>query len=140
MGEITLYTNLNIDREKDFSIENLVKSDNTQAFFDFDKNEILDSENADIYFFVDCGTDCFNSIFSINNAKSARIGEKEPKLQGCLEALQEKNNIITSPIPGNYSCIKTNSGNIVQILPLRNEAKYRNAKLVFQYTIWYQGQ
>ncbi|MHC1783476.1 MAG: hypothetical protein AB9891_12120 [Anaerolineaceae bacterium] len=138
-GEITLYTNGNLQQEKLFPIENLVNSDNKLAFFDFDQGEINNSKNTDIYLMVDCGSDCFNHIINLNNTKSVEVGEKEPGLSGCQIAMQGKKLGVTLLTPSNYSCIETNSGNIVQFLPIHNEARWKNAILTFQYTIWHQN-
>jgi hypothetical protein len=137
--EITLLSNFDPNREHGFTLEGLVNPANTQAFFDFDKGEITNTDNADIYLDVSCGTNCFNGIININGAKSVEIGEVEPGVDGCLTVLQE-DRLRASIVPGIYSCVYTNDGNIVQILAIENEAYSKNAKFVFEYVIWYQNR
>ncbi|MHC1781885.1 MAG: hypothetical protein AB9891_03795 [Anaerolineaceae bacterium] len=135
-AEITLYTNLDIDMEYDLNMESLVNKDNTRAFFDFDNNEITNSEKADIYLSVSCGSDCFLQVLNIYAAKARRIGGKEPGLMGCLNALENKSQNFIFPDPGYYSCLHTNAGNIVQFLPIDEKSFSINGYLTFQYLLW----
>lgn len=136
-GQITLFSNFDPNHEHGFTREGLVNLNNTKAFFDFDKGEITTTDNADIYLDVSCGTDCFNSIIEINGAKAARFGEVKPEYHECRGVLLDKNNLPASVVPGKYSCLQTNDGNIVQILVTKDEALSQNANITFEYTIWY---
>ncbi len=136
-GQITLFSNFDPNHEHGFTREGLVNPSNTKAFFDFDKGEITATDNADIYLDVSCGTDCFNSMIEINGAKAARFGEVEPKYDGCRAVLVDENNLPASVVPGKYSCLQTNDGNIVQILIISDEALSQNANITFEYTVWY---
>lgn len=137
--QITLLSNFDPTREHGFTLEGLVNPNNTQAFFDFDKGETTNADSADIYLDVSCGTDCFNDIIDINGSKSVEIGKTEPGFDECLKALQE-DRLRASIVPGIYSCVYTNSGNIVQILAIENEAHSKDAKFVFEYIVWYQNR
>ncbi len=136
-GQAYLFSNFDPDLQHGFTREGLVNPRNTRAFFDFDEGEITVTNSADIYLDVSCGTDCFNDIIDVNGAVSVEVGKIEPGLDGCIKALQEENKIWASVVPGTYSCINTNSGNIVQILIISNKALSQNANITFEYTIWY---
>lgn len=139
-GQITLFSNFDPNHEHGFTREGLVNPNNADAFFNFDKGEITATDSADIYLDVSCGTDCFNDIIDINGAASAEVGQTEPGLDGCIKVLQKENQIWASIVPGTYSCVYTNDGNIVQILAIDNEARSQNARFTFEYTIWHQDR
>lgn len=139
-GQITLFSNFDPNHEHGFTREGLVNPNNTQAFFDFDKGEITTTDSADIYLDVSCGTDCFNGIIEINGAKAARFGEVEPRYDGCRTVFFDENLLPASVAPGKYSCLQTNNGNVVQILSIDNKALSQNARLTFEYIIWYQDR
>jgi hypothetical protein len=136
-GHVTLFSDFDPNHEHGFKIEGLVNPNNVGAFFDFDKGEIAVTDSADIYLDVSCGTDCFNEIIDINGATSVEVGQVEPGLDGCIGVLQQKNRIGASIVPGIYSCVYTNGGNIAQILVVSNEARSRQANITLEYTIWY---
>ena len=115
----------------------MVNPKNVDAFFDFDAGEITTGDDADIYLSVSCGTDCFNDLIDINGAVSARFGETEPEYDDCRKVLRDKNGLPASIVPGTYSCIYTNGGNIAKILVIKNEALSRNANLILEYAVWY---
>lgn len=138
-GQITLFSNFDANLEHGFTLEGLVDPKNTTAFFDFDEGEIANTSNADIYLSVGCGTDCFNSLIDINGSKSVEVGRAEPNFDGCFNALQE-DKLRASIVPGTYSCIYTNDGNIVQLFAIENEARSQNSKFTFEYIIWYQDR
>jgi hypothetical protein len=136
-GTVTLFSNFDPNRKVDFTIEGNIDTRNEQAFFDFDKGEITITTSADIYLFVSCGTTCFNSIIELNGAKPVWFGNVEPGYEGCRKALQEaKSYLWISNVPGNYSCLQSNEGNIIQILAIENESLSNNAKFVFEYSLW----
>lgn len=136
-GEITLLSNFDPNLEHGFTIKGLVNPNNVDAFFDFDKGKITTTESADIYLDVSCGTDCFNELIDINGAVSAEVGQTEPGLDGCIKVLQKENQIGASIVPGTYSCVYTNGGNIVQIFVVSNKALSQNSRITLEYTIWY---
>ena len=136
-GRVTLWSNFDSDHNHGFTRIGLINLNNTQAFFDFDSGVVTIDESADIYLNVGCGTNCFNDIVDANGAKSVEYGSIEPGFEGCLKKLQE-DDLWASIVPGIYSCIYTNGGNIVQLLAIENEARIENAKFVFEYIIWYK--
>jgi len=142
---ITLYSNFDPTLTVDFKAKYQINTKNSLAFFDFDKSEITSGNNADIYLDVGCGSACFNRVDEINGATAASwFGEArhiEPGYAGCLKALQDpKVDPWVSNVPGDYSCLRTNQGNIVQLFAVENHAAFNNAKFVFDYHLWYSGQ
>ena len=121
------------------SLEGKIDLDNKLAFFDFDKGERSTTASADIYLFVGCGSDCFNTVIAINDATSVHwfVGT-ELGYAGCRNALQGETNIYAVNIrEGEYSCLLTNEGNFVQIVAIENEASSIDSEFVFGYTIWF---
>lgn len=136
-NQITLFSNETPKEVVDFTIEKQTVLENAQAFFDFDNEKITNTEKADIYLSVGCGTDCFNEIFDINGSQSVEVGSTQPSYEKCIKALQEQEFPWVAITPGNYSCLITSEGNIVRILTLENKSHSQNAKFTFEYTIWY---
>jgi len=139
--EISLLSNFDPDRDIDFTLEGLINIENHQAFFDFDIGKITNLDSADIYLDVGCGTQCFNELI-INGARSIEFGKDEPGFEACYDHLQQNETkfMSASIVPGTYSCIYTNEGNIVQMLAIKNEAFSQNAEFVFEYVIWVQNK
>ena len=140
--EISLLSNFDPDRDIDFTIKGLINIENHQAFFDFDTGEITNLDSADIYLDVGCGTQCFNELILINGARSIEFGKDEPGFEVCNDNLQQNETkfMSASIVPGTYSCIYTNEGNIVQMLAIKNEAFTQNSEFVFEYEIWVQNK
>ena len=135
---VTLLSNFDPDLN-DVSVGAEINLNNDFAFFDFDKGEITTAASADIYLYVGCGSDCFNTVIAINGATSILWLEgTELGYEGCRIALEgEKKAAGVNIVPGEYSCLLTNEGNVVQIVAIENEALSKDAKFVFGYIIWY---
>jgi len=136
-NQITLLSSFDPDQEIDYTNEGLTNTENEGAFFDFDEEKITSSESADIYLFVGCGTDCFNRVLEINGSRAAVVGLVKPGYEECRKAIELGKYQWINNVPGAYSCLETNKGNIVQILSIENKAHYQNAKVILDYTIWY---
>jgi hypothetical protein len=137
-GNMTLYSNYGLENKQDFTSKGLINPANKQAFFDFDKGEITSSDRADVYLSVSCGTDCFSNLLTINNAKTVfQFDGIQQGREGCLNELKgEKTDFGLNVRPGQYSCLQTNQGNIVEILVSENQPSNSDAKLDFTYTLW----
>ena len=137
-SQITLYSNETPKDEVDFSTDKQTVLENLQAFFDFDEGDITNTEKADIYLEVGCGTDCFNNILEINGSQAVDVGLIQPSYDECIKALSVKQYPWVINVPNNYSCLQTNEGKIVRILALENESHTKDATFTFEYTIWYK--
>jgi hypothetical protein len=123
----------------------VVNPDNNLAFFDIDLNKITNSDEADLYLAVGCGSGECNNLFIALNRFSGTMVVKaedmnEPSYQGCNNIIQKETGTIHAvsgrPLIGSYFCVKTNKGNIAQLHIISNEQQGVNAKVVFDYIIW----
>jgi hypothetical protein len=137
-GRVTLFSSFDLSFNQLLPIEDQINFKNTLAFFDFDTGEVTTVASADIYLYVGCGSDCFNTVVTINGATSVFWFEgTELGYAGCRQVLQgERNSFGVEIVPGKYSCLLTNAGNIVQILAIENDAETQPAKFTFEYKLW----
>lgn len=126
-------------------LQESVNLERTNAFFDFDSNQIINSSDADIYFSVGCGTECSNFFIALNRSKFYAITNLENTK--ALDYYYCFNKIKNSPInytmfgsvsSGYYACILTNEGKIALMVVTKNEMTGSNANVIFDYILWYQ--
>jgi hypothetical protein len=108
-----------------------------EAFFDFDSELITPNNTADIYFFVSCGSDCFYRIMSVNSAILSKTSTKE--LTNCQPFLEETSEgTSVEAIIGDYYCLQTNKGNIVQLHLTSLNGSKEGIQISFDYNIQYK--
>jgi hypothetical protein len=120
-------------------IDNVMSSKMTQAFFDFESGENNKSKNSDIFLAVGCGSECENTLIGLNKEqKPSDWKVNEHGFDGCIQALQNDQNMANdiSSIPGDYSCLKTREGNIVEMLIVDSFSLGEDSKVLFSYKLW----
>ncbi len=144
-GMVTLYSRYDgaLTPTFDSTLADLITWSNKEAFFDFDTAKVINDREADVYYYVGCGTDCSSNIIAIDGAITVfQFGEKSPLgYQGCLNTLKgEAKPGGLDSLAGDYSCLRTNAGNIVQILVIENTIDRERSKFVFDYQLWHPSQ
>lgn len=115
---------------------------NQTAFYDFDANQITNSDEADIYLSVSCGTECSNFLIALGDSMIVDgYANKELDSDECIKRIQSESGtthtVFGSTSINAHSCIKTSKGNIVQLFIVSNEQRGINVQVVFDYVIWY---
>lgn len=137
--DITISGSSSVFWSSDIEITNQLVIDTKQkkAFFDFDSELITSNDTADMYFFVSCGSDCFYRIMPVNGAIVSKTTTQE--LTNCQSFLEETSEEISvEAIIGDYYCLQTNKGNIVQIYLTSLNGSKEGTQISFDYHIQYK--
>ena len=120
-----------------------IQYENKNAFFDLDSANISNDGDADMYYWITCGSECFHAINMVHGALSFFELEEysEPGFQGCQDYIDKKfpeSLSFISMIVNSYSCIITNEGRLAQVkindMGYEQESNYYWAE--FTYVVW----
>ncbi len=140
-GRVTLDSDFNAAMQIEPDSSSLLQRGRTSAFFDFDSGQVTRSSDSDVYLDVSCGSSCFNILLAVNNALAVagiELQGKEPGEGGCLAVMQDHKMGMfgIDMLPDSYSCVRSGSGNIVQIRVVENKPRSRGSRITFEYQLW----
>jgi hypothetical protein len=87
-------------------------------YLDIDSGAISRIGSGDIFFRLDCGSDCFSQIETVDSIEAKKFGYSEPNYTDCLQLLSDPNIRTYTFIPSimdYYICIRTDQGNLAWI-------------------------
>lgn len=94
-----------------------VDFDQEDSFLDLDTGMQTNNGDADLYYFLSCGSRCYSNFLFFQDTISVVAGFTEPGYEGCKYGLFElgKDNIGIWVREGYFTCLLTNEGRISQI-------------------------
>jgi hypothetical protein len=116
------------------------QSENENSYFDLDTGRNGYNQNSDINYFMTCGSDCFSSLSTSNNAEIYLYFIKRPDRDDCYSKISSfKLSSDIQLLNEQYACVLTTEGNIsiiynIQYLGIIEESE----QIEFEYSTWVQ--